>query len=106
MTVLNTIVADSLEHIAEEVEQRKAQGLEAAVNDVIVEIFKAHQRVVFNGNGKGMAGGSESSFSGCVREALALALQREQKRRTIAIFSHWRRFVFRRQQERKREMSL
>lgn len=51
MTVLNTIVADSLEHIADAVEKRKAQGLESAVNDVIVEIFKAHQRVVFNGNG-------------------------------------------------------
>ena len=51
MTVLNTIVADSLEHIADEVEKRKSQGLESAVNDVIVEIFKAHQRVVFNGNG-------------------------------------------------------
>ena len=51
MTVLNTIVADSLEHIADEVEKRKSQGLESAVNDVVVEIFKAHQRVVFNGNG-------------------------------------------------------
>lgn len=51
MTVLNTIVADSLEYIADEVEKRKSQGLESAVNDVIVEIFKAHQRVVFNGNG-------------------------------------------------------
>lgn len=51
MTVLNTIVADSLDYIADEVDARKAQGLEAAVNDVVVEIFKAHQRVVFNGNG-------------------------------------------------------
>ncbi len=51
MTVLNTIVADSLEHIADEVAKRKDQGLESAVNDVIVEIFKTHQRVVFNGNG-------------------------------------------------------
>ncbi|MEC9046850.1 MAG: glutamine synthetase III [Planctomycetota bacterium] len=51
MTVLNTIVADSLDYIADEVDARKAQGLEAAVNDVVVDIFKAHQRVVFNGNG-------------------------------------------------------
>ncbi len=51
MIVLNTIVADSLEYIAAEIERRSGQGLEAAVNDVVVEIFKAHQRVVFNGNG-------------------------------------------------------
>ena len=51
MTVLNTIVADSLDHIAAEIDRRKGQGLEQAVNEVVVDIFKAHQRVVFNGNG-------------------------------------------------------
>lgn len=51
MMVLNTIVADSLEFLADEIEKRRSQGLEAAVNDAVVEVFKAHQRVVFNGNG-------------------------------------------------------
>ncbi|HEX5051612.1 MAG TPA: glutamine synthetase III [Planctomycetota bacterium] len=50
--VLNTIVADSLAHIAGEIEKNVAQkGLETAVNDVVVELFKAHQRILFNGNG-------------------------------------------------------
>jgi len=51
MMVLNSIVADSLEHIADEIEKRKGQGREAAVNEVVTEVFTAHQRVVFNGNG-------------------------------------------------------
>ena len=51
-TVLNTIVADSLEYIAGEIERVKAdKGLESAVNDVVVDLFKKHQRIVFNGNG-------------------------------------------------------
>jgi glutamine synthetase len=50
--VLNAIVADSLAHISTEIERLRAQrGLEAAVNDVVVELFKKHQRIVFNGNG-------------------------------------------------------
>ena len=51
-SVLNTIVADSLAYISSEIERTKGQkGLEAAVNDVVVELFKKHQRILFNGNG-------------------------------------------------------
>ncbi len=50
--VLNTIVADSFAYIAGEIEKGKAQkGLEAAVNEVVVDLFKKHQRILFNGNG-------------------------------------------------------
>jgi glutamine synthetase len=50
--VLNTIVADSLAYIADAIEQTKGQkGLEAAVNEVVVDLFKKHQRILFNGNG-------------------------------------------------------
>ncbi|MFN8826548.1 MAG: glutamine synthetase III [Planctomycetota bacterium] len=50
--VLNTIVADALAYIAGEIEKTKGQkGLEAAINDVVVELFKKHQRILFNGNG-------------------------------------------------------
>lgn len=50
--VLNTIVADSLSHVAGEIEKLKPQkGLEAAVNEVVVDLFKKHQRILFNGNG-------------------------------------------------------
>ena len=51
-TVLNTIVADSLAHMATEIERLKGpRGLEAAVNEVVVDLFKKHQRILFNGNG-------------------------------------------------------
>jgi glutamine synthetase len=50
--VLNTIVADSLAYVAGEIEKQKAQkGLEAAVNEVVVDLFKRHQRILFDGNG-------------------------------------------------------
>ena len=50
--VLNTIVADSLAYVADEIEKRKgAKGLEAAISEVVIELFKQHQRIVFNGNG-------------------------------------------------------
>ena len=51
MTVLNTIVAESLEFLADELGKRKDKGLEEAVNEVVVDVFRRHQRVVFNGNG-------------------------------------------------------
>ncbi|MBL8738692.1 MAG: glutamine synthetase III, partial [Planctomycetes bacterium] len=50
--VLNTIVADALAYIAGEIEKTKAaKGLEAAINEVVVDLFKKHQRILFNGNG-------------------------------------------------------
>jgi glutamine synthetase len=50
--VLNTIVADSLAWLADQIEKLKgSKGLEAAVNEVVVEVFKKHQRIIFNGNG-------------------------------------------------------
>ena len=50
--VLNTIVADSLAYMADQIELLKAQkGLEGAVNEVVVAVLKQHQRVIFNGNG-------------------------------------------------------
>ena len=51
-SVLNTIVADAMGWISDEIERTKGKkGLEAAVNDVVVELFKKHKRILFNGNG-------------------------------------------------------
>ncbi len=51
-TVLNTIVADAMAYISNEIEKGKAaKGLEAAINEVVVDLFKKHQRILFNGNG-------------------------------------------------------
>lgn len=53
-TVLNTIVAESLDYIATELE--KATGgdpskLNAAVQTLLPKIIKEHKRIIFNGNG-------------------------------------------------------
>jgi glutamine synthetase len=51
-SVLNTIVADAMSYISDEIERAKGKkGLEAAVNDVVVDLFKKHKRILFNGNG-------------------------------------------------------
>lgn len=47
--VLNTIVAESLELFAEELE--KAEDFEAALNELVRRELTAHQRIIFNGNG-------------------------------------------------------
>jgi len=48
-TVLNTIVADVLNDMADELEA--ADNFDLAVHDLIKKTFIEHQRIVFNGNG-------------------------------------------------------
>lgn len=48
-TVLNTIVADVLEDMADELE--KAEDFDLAVHDLIKKTLTDHQRIIFNGNG-------------------------------------------------------
>lgn len=48
-TVLNTIVADVLEEIADELEN--AADFALAVHDLIKKTLTEHQRIIFNGNG-------------------------------------------------------
>jgi glutamine synthetase len=52
-TVLNAFVADSLQHLADRIEERMRAGAtrEQAVQAVVHETLKAHQRVIFNGDG-------------------------------------------------------
>ena len=49
---LNTIVADSMDYVAEEIEHKLAakESLSSAVESVIRSIFKKHSRVIFNGD--------------------------------------------------------
>ena len=48
-TVLNTIVADVLGDMADELE--KAEDFDIAVHDLIKKTLTEHQRIIFNGNG-------------------------------------------------------
>jgi glutamine synthetase len=46
--VLNTTVAEVLSEFATALE--KAKDIKAAINKIVVETFKAHKRIIFNGN--------------------------------------------------------
>lgn len=51
-TVLNTIAADSINRIAEEIEGFKnTEHFTEKLNKVLAKIYHSHKRVVFNGNG-------------------------------------------------------
>lgn len=55
-TVMNTIVAESLDFIATEIEQattrkQRKESLEVACRRVLKDIVKQHKRVIFNGDG-------------------------------------------------------
>ena len=61
MTVLNTIVAESVDRIAKELEKAHVAGkakpgehtaaFHDALQKILAESLKAHKRVIFNGNG-------------------------------------------------------
>jgi len=48
-TVLNTVMAEELSQMADVLE--KAEDFQAALQKLLHETFKAHQRIIFNGNG-------------------------------------------------------
>ena len=47
--VLNTIVADVLSEFADQLE--KSNNVENTLHDLIVDVYKNHKRIIFNGNG-------------------------------------------------------
>ncbi|MBP3735649.1 MAG: glutamine synthetase III [Lachnospiraceae bacterium] len=49
VTVINTIVAETLSDVCDRLE--KAKDIETEVHDIIKEFFTEHERIVFNGNG-------------------------------------------------------
>ncbi len=53
MVIINTILAEALDHIAGQLEARLAEGMDfnASVQTVLEEIIAAHGSVVFNGDG-------------------------------------------------------
>ncbi|MDY6292170.1 MAG: glutamine synthetase III [Succiniclasticum sp.] len=48
---LNTIVAEELEWVAERMEGTNQEEMDKAVKNLVKEIYLAHKRIVFNGNG-------------------------------------------------------
>jgi glutamine synthetase len=65
-TVLNTIVAESLDYVATELEKAIAGGktLHAAINELLPSILKDSKKVLFNGNGYSEAWHKEAEKRG------------------------------------------
>ena len=77
---LNTIMAEELEQFADALE--KAEDFNAALHDLIRDTFKAHQRIIFNGNGYEAAWVEEAERRGlsnhtCTADALRCYLKPE-----------------------------
>ena len=88
MTALNTIMADSLDFMATEIESRLAKGLETATNEVVAEVFAKHQRIVFNGNGYGEEWHAEARKRGLANVPNAVdALACLNSKKNVDLFS-------------------
>jgi glutamine synthetase len=66
VTVINTIVAESLDYVATELEKVKGNSakLQQAVASLLQKIIKEHKRVIFNGDGYDIAWHAEAEKRG------------------------------------------
>ena len=94
-TVLNTIIAESLDHIAGQLEKRAGKKptttkLETAARGVLKEIVKEHRRVCFDGDGYGDAWTAEAERRGLpnVRDS-ANSLPAFKTRQATSLFSKY-----------------
>lgn len=84
-TVLNTIVAEVLKEMADELE--KADNFELAVHDLIKKTIADHRRVIFNGNGYSDAWVEEAERRGLPNlKTMVDAVPAMVEERTIEIF--------------------
>ncbi len=83
--ILNTIVADSLCQIADELEQ--ADNFDLAVHDKIKELIAKHKRIIFNGNGYSQEWVEEAARRGLPNiTSLVDAVDAYRKEENIAMF--------------------
>lgn len=48
--ILNTIVAESVDFIADELEKRRTEEFNTALQNILQEIIRKHKRIIFNGD--------------------------------------------------------
>ncbi len=90
ITVLNTIVAESVAALASELESRlkKKKSLEVALREVIKETYAKHKRIVFNGDGYSSAWHKEAAKRGLLNLPTALdAIEKLSSKKNVALFS-------------------
>ena len=87
-TIINTIVADALCQIADDLEQ--AEDFEMAVRDKIKELIAKHKRIVFNGNGYSEEWVEEAARRGLPNiKSMVDAVEAYKKPENIALFEKY-----------------
>ena len=87
-TIINTIVADALCQIADDLEQ--AEDFEMAVHDKIKELIAKHKRIVFNGNGYSEEWVEEAARRGLPNiKSMVDAVEAYKKPENIALFEKY-----------------
>lgn len=92
ITVLNTIVAESIEYLSEQVESRmkKKGSFEDALKDVLKAIYTKHKRIVFNGDGYSQAWHQEAVQRGLLNLRTALdAIEHLSDKKNTALFTRY-----------------
>ena len=100
MMVLNTIVAESVERIAIELEKTGVAGkakagehtaaFHSALQKILQDVLKAHKRVVFNGNGYDASWLAEAAKRGLPNAASTTdALKALTKKENVALFKKY-----------------
>lgn len=91
-TVLNTIAAESIEAMTLMIEARmkKKQTFEAALIDVLKEVYGAHRRVIFNGDGYAQKWHKEAEKRGLLNLPTAMdAIPLLTQKKNVALFETW-----------------
>ncbi len=87
-TIINTIVADALCQVADDLEQ--AEDFEMAVHDKIKELIGKHKRIVFNGNGYSEEWVEEAARRGLPNiKSMVDAVEAYKKPENIALFEKY-----------------
>ena len=92
ITVLNTIVAESVEALTAQVEaaMKKKKSFEDALQDVLKETYKKHSRIVFNGDGYSEAWHKEAKRRGLLNLRTALdAIELFNSKKNLELFSKY-----------------
>jgi glutamine synthetase len=93
LTILNTILADSIDYMATQLEGAVASGktLNAAVADVLAKVTKEHDAVVFNGNGYSEEWHAEAAKRGLPNNKTTVeALAAYERPEVVALFDKYK----------------
>ncbi len=93
ITVLNTIVADSVDAMSAMIEARmkKKESFETALGSVIKEVYGQHKRIVFNGDGYSAAWHKEAEKRGLLNLRTALdAIEQFNSKKNVALFDKYK----------------